>query len=103
MNIKVSNDVYNDVYMREIKLGFSWTYLFFGCAVSIIREDWKWAIIHFVVEFVLGLISPVGIALFLYRFFMALFYNKIYAKELVKEGYSGITEAEERELQHYIY
>lgn len=97
MNIKVSNDV----YMREIKLGFSWTYLFFGGFVSIIRKDWKWAIIHSVVEFVLVLISP--IAYFLYRFSMALFYNKIYAKELVKEGYSGITEAEERELQHYIY
>lgn len=97
MNIKVSNDV----YMREIKLGFSWTYFFFGCFVSIVRGDWKWAIIHLVVGSVLVLISP--IAYFLYRFFMVLFYNKIYAKELVKEGYSGITEAEERELQHYIY
>ncbi|MCK5604142.1 hypothetical protein KAR91_19800 [Candidatus Pacearchaeota archaeon] len=64
--------------MREAPVGFSWTMLFFGFFPPLFRSDWKWAIITMLVSFV-----TFGLSWFLFPFF----YNKIHAKELIKEGF----------------
>lgn len=69
---KFSTDV------KEVKLGFSWTTLFFGVAVPMFRGDWKWAIITFLAALLTG-----GITWFAVPFF----YNKLYVKELLAKGY----------------
>lgn len=63
---------------KQVKVGFSWTMLFFGCFVPLIRGDWKWAIISFLVSF-----ATAGIAWFVLPFI----YNKIYIKNLVETGW----------------
>ena len=64
--------------VRQAPIGYSWTNLFFGFFVPLIRGDWKWALIFFI----LGWIS-FGFASFITSFF----YNKLYAEELIKNGF----------------
>ena len=64
--------------IKETPLGFSWTTLLFGVFVSLIRGDWKWAIIMFLVA-----LLTVG----LYWLVFPFIYNKLWAKELVMRGF----------------
>lgn len=64
--------------IREVKKGFSWTTLFFGLFVPMIRGDWKWAIIMFLTALVTG-----GLSWLVFPFL----YNGIYEKELIRNGF----------------
>jgi hypothetical protein len=65
--------------VKEVKVGFSWTSLFFGILVPLIRGDWKWTIIYFFV-------TPATFGLFWVIF--PFFYNKSYLKGLIEsKGY----------------
>ena len=63
---------------KEVKKGFSWTMLFFGVFVPLVRGDWKW----FLISLLAGIVT-VGISWLIFPFF----YNKIYLNELLEKGY----------------
>jgi hypothetical protein len=58
--------------------GFSWTYLFFGWWVPLIRGELVVALLHF-----LFTMSTLG----LWQFVVAFLYNKQYTVRLIEKGY----------------
>lgn len=74
----------NDVGMvKECKVGFSWTTMFFGLFVPLIRGDIKNALI-------MGALSLLtfGLSWLVFPFT----YNKMYIKGLLMQGFKGSTE-----------
>ena len=63
---------------RQVKLGFSWTTLFFGCFPALFRGDVKWAAVMFLVAF-----PAFGLSWFVFPFI----YNKIFIREQLEKGY----------------
>ena len=78
--------------IREVKVGFSWTTLFFGCFPALIRGDFKWALIMF-----LAALVTYGISWFVFPFI----YNKLYIKELARKGYEPVDEFTKGLLKNY--
>lgn len=71
--------VTNGLDIKKVPIGFSWTTLFFGLFVPLIRMDWLWVVIMLVSGALsYGLIPIV----------LSFFYNKIYAKNLFNKGYA---------------
>ena len=69
----------NNVGMiKSAKVGFSWTTLFFGIFVPLVRGDLKWAAIMLLV-----LICTLGFASIVFPFI----YNKIYITGLIEKGF----------------
>lgn len=97
MKIRVKNAIDK---AKEVKLGFSWSTLFFGALVPLFRLDIKYFAIMVAVNVLLTFadlyaLSPIATLAF------AFFYNKIYAKDLYKKGYRGLTKEENDELIKY--
>ena len=78
--------------IREVKVGFSWTTLFFGCFPALIRGDFKWVLIMF-----LAALVTCGISWFVFPFI----YNKLYIKELARKGYKPVDEFTKGLLKNY--
>lgn len=70
--------------IRTVKVGFSWTMLFFGFLVPLVRGDWKWVIISLVLDAV-----TCGLSWFVFPFI----YNKVYIKGLIEKGWLPVNEA----------
>ena len=68
----------NDLELKKVPVGYSWTVLFFGPFVSAIRGDWPWA-----VGLLVGNLLSYGI----FGIVMSFLYNKIYMKSLFSKGY----------------
>ncbi|RVZ98219.1 HrgC protein [Helicobacter pylori] len=64
-------------------MGFSWTTLFFGFFVPIIRGDVKWAIVMVVVTLFTFVLSNIV---------FAFIYNKQYTTKLLESGYEPTDE-----------
>ncbi len=64
--------------MRIVKDGFSWTTLFFGVFVPLVRGDGKWFLIMLVAN-----LCTFGMASIVFSFI----YNKIYINDLLEKGY----------------
>ena len=64
--------------IKEVKVGFSWTMLFFGLFVPLLRGDWKWAIFALLLSAI-----TFGIGWLVLPFL----YNKIYIKGLIEKGW----------------
>ena len=64
--------------IKQVKLGFSWTMLFFGIFVPLFRGDIKWFLITLLVACVTA-----GFSWFVFPFI----YNKIYIKEMIEKGW----------------
>lgn len=77
MKVKMKNE-YGAI--KEAPIGFSWTTLVFGCLVPLLRGDFKWAAITFLLAAVSG-----GLSWFIVPFF----YNKVYLDLLVDKGYKA--------------
>ena len=60
-------------------IGFSWTFVFFGCLVPFFRGSLKWCAIVFLAE-----ICTLGIAHIVFWFI----FNKLYIKDLLKQGFT---------------
>ena len=72
----------NDAGLRkEVPRGFSWTLLFFGLFVPLLRGDFKWAAIM-----LLSALLTLGISWFVFPFV----YNRLYLNDLIKSGYTVI-------------
>jgi hypothetical protein len=69
---------------KTVKIGFSWTTLFFGLFPALFRGDIKWAVIMLILAIV-----TFGIAWLVFPFV----YNKIYIKGLMEKGYVPADEA----------
>jgi len=63
---------------REAPVGFSWTVFFFGFFPPLFRSDWKW----FIIILILNILTW-GLAGIVFAFL----YNKLYIKDLLKDGY----------------
>lgn len=64
---------------KHVKKGFSWTMLFFGVFVPLLRGDWKWFLIT-----AIAAVLTYGVSWVVFPFF----YNKLYINDLLKKGYS---------------
>ncbi len=76
----------NNIYKgktKDVKLGFSWTSLFFGPLIPLFRGDILWTILYIV-------LFPIT-AGFIWLIFPFL-YNKIYIKKLVGSGWQAANE-----------
>lgn len=81
--------VNNSGVIKNIKVGFSWTTLFFGLFVPLFRGDWKWFLIILIAD-----VLTMGIANIIFCFI----YNKIYINELLEKGFMAEDERTRREL-----
>lgn len=91
----------------EIKVGFSWTMLFFGIFVPLFRSDWKW---FFILGGYVIWNSWMGSHLieeqewlqtlnFVVQWGMAFFYNRIYINERLKKGWYPSSHISEERLR----
>ncbi|PYZ92700.1 hypothetical protein CR194_13670 [Salipaludibacillus keqinensis] len=95
MHVRLKNDA---GVLKEIKIGFSWTTLFFGFFPALFRGDLKWAAIMF--------ITAVAVSVFTFGFgawvpgiIFSFVYNKINIKELLDKGYRPADESSKQILQ----
>lgn len=66
---------------KTVKVGFSWTMLFFGIFVPLVRGDWKWGLISIVLASI-----TFGISWLVFPFI----YNKLYINDLKNKGYKVV-------------
>lgn len=64
--------------LKEVPFGFSWTNLFFGLFVPLLRGDLKWAFVMLILA-----VLTCGFSQMIFPFF----YNKIYIKSLLENGW----------------
>lgn len=67
--------------IRQCKVGFSWTMLFFGFWVPVFRSDWKWAIFTLLLSCCTFDITEI---------ILPFLYNKIYLKDLLENGWQPV-------------
>ena len=72
--------------MKKCATGFSWTMLFFGLIVPLVRGDLKWAVILFALGSIIG-IPTFGIGALGVHTVFAFVYNKIYIRNLMERGF----------------
>lgn len=111
MQVTLTND---SGVRKEVKLGFSWTVLFFSFLVPLFRSDFKWAAIMFAA----ALISPrliattyqvnigpiiIDIVSFYVGIVFAYIYNKIYIKNLLKAGCKIINLEDKEIVENYTF
>ncbi|GIP33362.1 DUF2628 domain-containing protein [Paenibacillus sp. J2TS4] len=71
---------------KEVKVGFSWTTLFFGFFPALFRGDLKWAAIMFIISAAFGAFT-LGFGAWVSGIVFSFIYNKIYIKGLIEKGY----------------
>ena len=85
MKITVKNN-YGKV--KRVKIGLSWTFLFFGFFVPLFRGDMKNFMLGLVIDILGGMVS-IGIITLVYHIYMFIKYNDDYLQELYRQGYHG--------------
>lgn len=64
--------------VKQVKVGFSWTVMFFGIFVPLFRGDWLWFLIMTVAAIVTS-----GWSWIIFPFI----YNRVYVNSLTDKGY----------------
>ncbi|MCJ7856079.1 DUF2628 domain-containing protein [Lachnospiraceae bacterium NSJ-143] len=90
MKAKLKNDA---GIIKEVKVGFSWTVFFFSFFVPLIRGDFKWAAIMFLISLLVGYFGY-GLTAFIVGIIFSFMYNKLYTKELLSKGYYPLSDAD---------
>lgn len=75
----------NTNQFKQVKIGFSWTMFFFGFWVPLFRGDWKWLIIMLLLD-IIGLFT-FGFVTAIANVVMAFLCNKLYAEDLISNGF----------------
>lgn len=96
MTINLKNDV--TMRTKQAKLGYSWTFFFFGWLVPLFRGDWKWWAITFIATIALGYFT-FGFGSLLAQIIFAGFYNKLYVYDLGNSGFLPADEFSEKALK----
>jgi hypothetical protein len=76
MNVQLKHSISGAI--KEAKIGFSWTTLFFGFLVPLFRGDILWVILSLILS---------GGTIGLFWIIFPFIYNKIYIKKLLEKGY----------------
>lgn len=96
MKINLQNE--NTMKTKQTKLGYSWTFFFFGWFTPLLRGDWKWFLITFIVTLILAnTITEVGAVIA--QIIFAAMYNKLYVKDLLENGYTPADEFTDKALK----
>lgn len=77
MKIRLKNQ---SDYVKEVKIGFSWTTLFFGFFVPLFRGDWKWVLIMVIVCIITCWAACIP---------FAFIYNRQYIKGMLEKGWTA--------------
>jgi hypothetical protein len=75
---------------RDGYFGFSWTYLFFGFFVPLLRGNYKIALFHFLIWF----FSITFMVFWFVQPLLAFFFNRFYTLDLIENGYVFMDEPE---------
>lgn len=80
---------------ENVKVGYSWTMLFFSVFVPLFRGDWKWTII---------VLLTGTCTLGLFTFILTFLYNRLYINDLLSHGYVPASEFDRQVLikRHFI-
>ncbi len=77
--------------VKEVKVGFSWTTFFFGCLVPLVRLDFFYFIIFFVIDIILSVLTFV-IGAVIFDLIVCFKYNKWYTHRLLRKGFVPASE-----------
>ncbi len=66
--------------IKEAPVGFSWTVALFGFLPPLLRGDWKWAAINFILMLVTA-----GFSILVFMFI----YNRLYITDLIRAGFKA--------------
>lgn len=72
--------------MRRVKVGYSWTVLFFGFFPTLFRSDWKWFTIILLTDLLVGSLT-MGFGSIIVSIIFSFVYNKLYVNDLLNNGY----------------
>lgn len=86
MKIQLENENSSRI---DVKIGFSWTTLFFAFLPAVFRKDFKWAGVQ-----VLAAGLSMGFSCLIFPFI----YNRLYIKDLLRKGYLPVTPEAEKVL-----
>ncbi|MFD0713014.1 DUF2628 domain-containing protein [Paenibacillus sp. GCM10027626] len=84
--------------IKDVKVGFSWTTLFFGFFPALFRGDLKWAVIMFIASTVFAIFT-LGLGAWIPGIIFSFIYNKMYIRELMEKGYRPANAEAEAALQ----
>ena len=89
--------------LKPAPLGFSWTTLFFSGFPALFRGDLKWAVIMWIVEGSMLVLSffTFGIASIVVHCVFAATYNKRYLQDLLGQGYLPADDHARHEMARY--
>ncbi|MFL1695661.1 DUF2628 domain-containing protein [Weissella kandleri] len=90
MNVNLKNPNTNQV--KQAKIGYSWTTLFFGFFPALFRGDWKWFAIIALTGIIVGAPCSVVGSMAVYIVY-SFIYNKLYIKELLNKGFVAMDDA----------
>lgn len=76
---------------KQVKLGYSWTFFFWGWFTPLLRGDWHWFWVTFIVASILAY-TTMGFGSLIAQIVFAYFYNKLYIKDLLESGYTPADE-----------
>lgn len=87
---------------KTVKVGYSWTEMFFGFWTPVFRGDFKWASVVVLAEIIFGSFTWGGGA-FLVTFVFAFFYNRLYVNDMIKQGFKPADQNSFNVLKSYNY